>query len=122
MQNETPSPAASPDAGLLNIQVHIDLAHGLDIEAFKTACGRVVESGHAIRLSFVRSDDDGAHIDACFEAFDTAGLWSQVSGFILDDPHLGAPLRDTCVVVRTGSQGWDDYQLLSSYREEPSPS
>lgn len=115
------SNAPAPDAGLLNLQVHLDLAPQLDVAALRAACERVVASGHAIRLSFVQSEDDGPHIDACFEAFNAADLWSEISGFILADPALGPQLAASCVAVRTGSEGWDDYQLLMSYCEAPDP-
>jgi hypothetical protein len=103
------------DAGLLNIQVHLERAQGLDVNAFRLACDHVVQAGHALRLSFVHSDDDGPHIDACFESFNANELWSEISAFLFSNPHWGQALCSSCVVARTGAQGWDDYQLLRSY-------
>jgi hypothetical protein len=99
------------------LQIHMDRAPGLDAEALRAGCQKLVEAGWAARLSFVRSGEDGDHIDAGFETFNAEQLWGEVQSFLMKLPGVGEALCSAMVAVRTGKSGWDDCVLLYEYPE-----
>jgi hypothetical protein len=103
------------DGAHLVLQVHMDKAPGLDEEALRAGCQKLVEAGWAARLSFVRSQEDGDHIDAGFETFNAEELWAEIQSFLMALPGIGEALRSAMVAVRTGKSGWDDSILLYEY-------
>lgn len=103
------------DGAHLVLQVHMEKAPGLDEQALRAGCQKLVDAGWAARLSFVRSQEDGDHIDAGFETFNAGELWSEIQSFLMELPEIGQALRSAMVAVRTGRSGWDDSILLYEY-------
>lgn len=111
-----PSHQDIPDAALLNVQIHLDSgAIKKFLPDIHLVCEAIVESGHAIRLSFVESEDDGPHVDAAFETFNGCELWAQVQARLYGDARFGDTLKASSIAARTGTDGWDNYRLLSHF-------
>lgn len=109
----------SPEPAELRLQVHPDLAPGLDLSLLSERFDVITKSEPCvIRSRIEEGDDGGKYINFDFKTSDRAKLWGVVEKQFYGDPVLGELLRLSSMTVCTGDDGWEDYLLLYHFNPE----
>ncbi|WP_018150909.1 hypothetical protein [Leeia oryzae] len=100
------------------IQIQPDRAPGLDLATLKQFCETLAAEQPAIeRFGLIEGDDEGPFINLMFETDDEFALWKLVKKQLFKHPVFGKVLKQACMVLCSGEEGWDDYLLLHHYDE-----
>jgi hypothetical protein len=114
-----PMPDDTPALGQICLQLHPDLAPGLDLAALEARCEAVARATPGVRgFGMSEGEDDGAFVNFVFAAEDPAAAWPRLSEALFDEAYGGATLRDACLCLCTGDDGWNDARLLHHYDPE----
>ena len=106
------------DVGILCLQIHLELAPELNEEELRSFLSEFSCGDFGGRLSFQISQEDGAHIDAGFESPHVEFLWQAIEPRLFNHPVFGESMSKSCIALRTGLAGFDDYALLYHYDSE----
>jgi len=93
------------------IQFQPDLVGDLDLAEWDAAL-----SSELVDFSVSSGDEKGVYINYDFVSENPKESWSWIEGLLVKNPSF----RDSSIVCCEGSQGWDNYLLLSHFdKNEP---
>ena len=104
---------ASPDLGQICVQVHPGRAPELDLGRLVAACETLARCIKGCR-GFGRSqgEDEGAYVNLVFAMERPADSWPQLRDVLLESTEFGSALKQSCMCLCMGANGWSDYLLL----------
>lgn len=103
----------SPAFAQICVQVQPNRAPGFDVN-------RLIAAGEALARSIKgcrgfdasQGEDDGAYANLIFVTQNPADSWPELRVALLDSAEFGTALKQSCMCLCTGSDGWNDCLLL----------
>lgn len=105
--------ATPPELAQICVQVQPDRAPGLDVSRLIAAgemSARAIKGCRGFDAS--QGEDDGAYANLIFATENPADSWPELRSALLESVDFGAALKQSCICLCTGGDGWNDCLLL----------